>query len=142
MPKKIILTTEQWRQISEELVNVAAQAKGDSLAYFTQAANDTNTKNDIQKASSVGDVNLTISGPNSNDSQPQQVVNVAAGDSVQNAINTQANDTIIRNGGSVKITGDGLSEMKAFSKKTIDEIRYRNLQKKGRMVLKKDFEKE
>ena len=52
------------------MVNIATKAKGNSTADFVNTIGDVNTQNDINKAGRVGDVNLTISGPESNDSQP------------------------------------------------------------------------
>lgn len=97
--------------LDEDNVNITAQARGNSLSDFSNAAGSSETAADIQKAKNAGgDVTLTVSGPETNDSQPQQQVNVGAGESIQSAVSNQANDTIIRNGGSVKITGDGIGK--------------------------------
>ena len=123
----------------ENTVNIAAQAKDNSLSSFTTAASDTNTVSDIQKAKSAGDVNLVVNGPDSNDTQPRQVVNVAAGDTVQNALADQANDELIRNGGSVLINGDGLGESYIFSKKKLEELRLAKMKKDGKVMTKKEL---
>lgn len=123
----------------ENTVNIAAQAKDNSLSSFTTAASDTNTVSDIQKAKSAGDVNLVVNGPDSNDTQPRQVVNVAAGDTVQNALADQANDELIRNGGSVLINGDGLGESYIFSKKKLEEVRLAKMKKDGKVMTKKEL---
>lgn len=99
------------KHLDEDSVNITAQAKGNSLSDFSNAAGSSEAAADIQKAKNAGgDVTLTVNGPDTNDSQPQQQVNVSAGESIQSAVNNQANDTIIRNGGSVKITGDGIGK--------------------------------
>lgn len=123
----------------ENSVNIAAQAKDNSLASFTKTAGDTNTVSDIQKAKVAGDVNLVLSGPKTNDEQPKQVVNVAAGDTVQNALTTQANDELIRNGGSVSVCGDGLGESYVFSKKALEEARLAKMRKDGKVMTKKEL---
>lgn len=123
----------------ENAVNIAAQAKDNSLSSFTTAASDTNTVSDIQKAKSAGDVNLVVNGPDSNDAQPRQVVNVAAGDTIQNALADQASDELIRNGGSVLINGDGLGESYIFSKKKLEEVRLAKMKKDGKVMTKKEL---
>ena len=121
--RKIIITKNQLLKLNENAVNIAATAKGNTISDFSNTMSDTNTQTDINKAGRVGDVNLTISGPDSNDSQPLQTINVAPGDTAQNAIKNQANDDLIRSGGSIKISGDGFGESKVYTKKTIEEIR-------------------
>jgi hypothetical protein len=121
--KKIIISRNQLLRLNEDAVNIAATAKGNTISDFSNTMSDTNTQTDINKAGRVGDVNLTISGPDSNDSQPLQTINVAPGDTAQNAIKNQANDDLIRSGGSIKISGDGFGESKVYTKKTIEEIR-------------------
>ena len=120
-------------------VNIAAQAKDNSLSSFSTAASDTNTISDVQKAKVAGDVNLVVSGPDSNDSQPRQVVNVADGDTIQNAIASQASDEIIRNGGSLSIIGDGLGESYIFSKKSLEEARLAKMRRDGKVMTKKEL---
>lgn len=136
--KKIIINNKHLNQIYEA-VNIAAQAANNNLSSFTKVVNDTNTTSDIQKASVAGDVNLVINGPKTDDKQPTQVVNVANGDTIQNAVSQQANDEIIRNGGSVKVTGDGLGESIIFTKKQINEIRLANMKKNGKVLSKKEL---
>lgn len=120
--KSVIITKEQLHHICEEdTVTIAAQAKNNDLSSYTNAASDPGTQNDVQKAKVAGDVNLVISGPKSSDDEPQQTVNVTTGDTLQNAIKTQANDSLIRNGGTVKVTGDGFGESRVYSKKMIEE---------------------
>lgn len=142
--KKIILTTEQAKYLTEnQTVNISAQSKDNSKSGFVNAATNPNTVNDVNKASTVAsDVNLVINGPNSNDSQPQQIVNVANGDTVQNAIAKQTNDALIQKGGSVIVKDDGyVSEGKVFNKKTIEEGRLENMRKNGRIYSKKELTK-
>ena len=134
---------EIFSSLNEESVNISAQAKSNSLADFASAAGNSDTRADIQKAGNVAsDVSLTVSGPNADDSQPQQQINVGQGDSIQNAINTQANDTLIRNGGSVKITGDGIGESVKVSKKEIQEFRLAAMRKNGKRFKKKELTEE
>ena len=136
---KMLLETLS-REMSESTVNISAQAKSNSLSDFASAAGNSNTQGDIQKAGTVGsDVSLTVSGPKADDSQPQQQVNVAQGDSIQNAINTQANDTLIRNGGSIKITGDGIGESIRTTKKELQEFRLKTMRKNGKTYTKKEL---
>jgi hypothetical protein len=135
--KKIFLNTKQIDYLNE--ANIVATAADNSLSSFAKTATDTNTTSDIQKAKVAGDVNLVISGPKSNDNQPTQAVNVAAGQTVSDAIGDQANDDLIRNGGKVAITGDGLGESHVFTKKTLEEVRLRNLRRNGVIMSKRDL---
>ena len=138
--KRIIISQRHMQYLNEEnTVNIAAQAKDNSLSSFSAAATDTNTASDVQKAKTAGDVNLGVTGPDSNDAQPKQVVNVAAGDTVQNAIADQASDDLIRNGGSVVLGGDGLGESYVFDKKTIEEARLAKMKRDGRVMTKKEL---
>lgn len=127
--KKLIITKNQLKCINENAINIAATAKGNSISDFSNTLSNVNTQTDINKAGRMGDVNLTISGPDTNDSQPTQIINVEPGDTAQNAITNQANDELIRSGGSVKVSGDGFGESKIYTKKTIEEIRVKNLKK-------------
>ena len=138
--KKIIITQHHLRKLNEDnSVNISAQAKDNSISSFTKAATDTNTISDIQKAKVAGDVNLMVHGPKTDDSQPTQVINVGADDTVQNAIANQGNDELIRNGSNVKITGDGIGESYIFTKKTIEEARLSKIKKDGKIYTKKSL---
>lgn len=138
--KKIIITQRHMQYLNEEnSVNIAVQAKDNSLSSFAAVASHPNTISDIQKAKTAGDVNLNINGDKTNDSQPKQVVNVAAGDTVQDAITNQASDELIRNGGSVLVNGDGLGESYVFDKKTIEEARLAKMKRDGRVMTKKEL---
>lgn len=138
--KKIIISQRHLAQLNEEdSVNISAQANDNSLSSFSSAASSPNTVSDIQKAQTAGDVNLVVSGPESKDTQPQQIVNVGVGDTVQNAINTQANDELIRNGGSLKISGDGFGESVVFSKKMVEEARLAKIKRDGKVMTKKEL---
>ena len=138
--KRLIISQRHLNCLNEEdTINIAAQAKDNSLSSFSTAASDTNTMSDIQKAKNAGDVSLVVNGPNSNDNQPQQVINVSNGDTVQNAIATQGNDELIRNGGSLKINGDGFGESVVFTKKMIEEVRLNKIKKEGRVLTKKEL---
>lgn len=137
--KKIIVSKSQLFKLNEESVNIGAQALNNTTSDFINTATNPNTVNDVNKAKAAGDVNLIINGPQSNDTQPQQIVNVAPGETVQNAMNNQTNDEIIRNGGSVKISGDGFGESKLFSKKMIEEARLFNMRKNGVIMTKKQL---
>ena len=90
--KKLIITKNQLKCINENAINIAATAKGNSISDFSNTLSNVNTQTDINKAGRMGDVNLTISGPDTNDSQPTQIINVEPGDTAQNAITNQAND--------------------------------------------------
>ena len=139
--KKIIVTSKQAKYLTEgNAANIAVQSKDNTTNGFINAATNSNTISDINNASRVAsDVNLVISGPNSNDSQPQQVVDVANGDTIQNALSQQTNDDIIKNGGSVKVIGDNLGEAKMFTKKTIEEARLKKLRENTISYSKKDL---
>ena len=121
------------------MVNIASKAKGNSTADFVNTVGDVNTQNDINKAGRVGDVNLTISGPESNDTQPIQTVNVAPGETAQSAIQNQANDDLIRAGGKVEVSGDGFGESKMFNKKMVEEARLDSMKKNGKIMTKKEL---
>ena len=142
MAKKIYITREQLKILQEETVNISAQAKTNNISDFASAVSNADTQSDIQKAGSFGDVNLTVTGPNNDSNQPQQMINVSAGDTIQNAINTQANDTIIRNGGSLKITGDGINETVTISKKDLDKAYLKSLKNRGKKITKKQLKEE
>lgn len=138
--KRIIINKAQIKCLNE--VNIAITAANNSLPDFSKAVNNSNTRNDIQKAKVAdGEVNLTVSGPKSNDDQPTQAVNVAQGQTIVDAIGNQADDSLIRNGGRVSITGDGLDESLIFNKKTIEEARLSNIRKNGVILTKKQLRK-
>lgn len=140
--RKIFVTESQFERLCEEnTVNITAQAKGNDLGSFSNAATNSDTVSDINKAKSAGDVNLVISGPNATDDAPQQEINVAAGDTVQNAIATQGNAALLQQGGKMKITGDGFGESKVYSKKAIDEARLRRMNCEGRVFTKEALKK-
>lgn len=139
--KKLIITKKQMQRIlKEENINISAQAKTNSLSDFASVAGNGDTQSDVRKASGLGsDVSLTISGPDTSDTQPQQQVNVANGQSLQDAIATQANDTLIRNGGSLRLSGDGIKEAYAFKKRRVEEARLAKIKRDGNVIRKKDF---
>lgn len=137
--KKVIITRNQLKMINENMVNITAKAGGNSTSDFINTVGNVNTQNDINKAGRVGDVNLTISGPESNDTQPVQTVNVAPGETAQTAIQNQANDDLIRAGGKVEVTGDGFGESKIFTKKMVEEARIDSMRKTGKVMTKKEL---
>lgn len=137
--KKLIITKNQLFKLNEENVNIAAQAKANTTSDFINTASNPNTVSDINKASVAGDVNLVINGPQNNDNQPIQTVNVTPGDTVENAINTQTNDELIRNGGSIKISGKGFGESKVYCKKVVEEARLKEMKKNGMIISKKQL---
>ena len=137
--KKVIITRNQLKMINENMVNITAKAGGNSTSDFINTVGNVNTQNDINKAGRVGDVNLIISGPESNDTQPVQTVNVAPGETAQSAIQNQANDDLIRAGGKVEVTGDGFGESKIFTKKMVEEARIDSMRKTGKVMTKKEL---
>ena len=137
--KKIIINTKQVDYLKESTVNISSMADDNSLSSFSKVATNTNTTADIQKAKVGGDVNLTISGPDSNDDQPVQVVNVNKGQTVSDAINDQGNDELIRNGSRLCITGDGIGESYVFTKKALQEARLAKIKKEGYTLTKKEL---
>lgn len=141
--KRIIINKSQLLKLNEEnSVNLDVQAKNNTTSDFINAATDSTTIGDINKAQAAGDVNLVINGPNSNDSQPVQRINVAKGDTIQNALNNQANDELIRNGGSAIVGGDGITnENHVYTKKMLEEIRLSNMKKNGEVLSKKELTK-
>lgn len=141
--KRIIINKSQLLKLNEEnSVNLDVQAKNNTTSDFINAATDSTTVGDINKAQAAGDVNLVINGPDSNDSQPVQRINVAKGDTIQNALNNQANDELIRNGGSAIIGGDGITnENHVYTKKMLEEIRLSNMKKNGEVLSKKELTK-
>ena len=141
--KRIIINKSQLLKLNEEnSVNLDVQAKNNTTSDFINAATDSTTVGDINKAQAAGDVNLVINGPDSNDSQPVQRINVAKGDTIQNALNNQASDELIRNGGSAIIGGDGITnENHVYTKKMLEEIRLSNMRKNGEVLSKKELTK-
>ena len=125
--------------LNENMVNITAKAGGNSMSDFINTVGNVNTQRDINKAGRVRDVNLTISGPESNDTQPIQTVNVAPGETAQSAIQNQANDDLIRAGGKVELSGDGFGESKVFSKKMVEEARLNSMKKNGKVMTKKEL---
>lgn len=136
--RKIIITRNQLRKLNEDVVNIGAKAKNNSVSDFVNTVGDVNTQNDINKAGRVGDVNLTISGPDTDDSQPTQIVNVAPGETPQQAIQNQANNDLIKKG-SIVVQGDGFGESKVFSKKMVEEARLDSMKKTGKVMSKKEM---
>lgn len=137
--KKVIITRKQLKMLNENMVNITAKAGGNSMSDFINTVSNVNTQSDINKAGRVGDVNLTISGPESNDTQPIQTVNVAPGETAQSAIQNQANDDLIRAGGKVEVSGDGFGESKIFTKKMVEEARIDSMKKTGKVMTKKEL---
>ncbi len=138
--KKIIISSKQLNCLNEEeTVTIGVNAQNDTLADFSRAATDPNTTADIQKAGNAGDVNLMVTGPNTTDDAPTQMVDVPAGDTLQSAIAKQGNDELTRSGSAMKITGDGFGESKIFSKKTIEEARLKKMRDEGRVMTKKEL---
>lgn len=125
--------------LNENMVNITAKAGGNSMSDFINTVGNVNTQSDINKAGRVGDVNLTISGPESNDTQPIQTVNVAPGETAQSAIQNQANDDLIRAGGKVEVSGDGFGESKIFTKKMVEEARIDSMRKTGKIMTKSEL---
>lgn len=140
MKKTIIIKKSQIKQIKES-VNIAANAADNSLSAFSKAATDTSTMADVQKAKVAGDVNLVIGGPDTNDEQPTQVINVANGQTVADAIADQGSDELTRNGSGMRITGDGLGESFIFSKKTLEEARLSKIKRDGKTLTKRELTK-
>lgn len=137
--KRIVLNKKQINHLQE--VNIVTTASDNSLSSFSKSASDTNTMADIQKAKVAGDVNLMISGPKSDDEQPVQSVNVSPGQTIADAIGDQADDGLIRNGGRVSVTGDGLGESYVFTKKTLEEARLAKIKRDGKVMTKKELTK-
>lgn len=136
---RVIITRNQLRKLNENAVNIAAKAGGNTTSDFVNTIGNVNTQNDINKAGRVGDVNLTISGPESNDTQPIQTVNVAPGETAQSAIQNQANDDLIRAGGKVEVSGDGFGESRIFTKKIVEEARVNSMRKNGKIMTKREL---
>lgn len=137
--KRIIINTRQVDYINESAVNISSMADDNSISSFSKVATSPQTTSDVQKAKVGGDVNLTISGPDSSDDQPVQVVNVNKGQSVADAISDQGNDELIRNGSRLCITGDGIGESYVFTKKILKEARLAKIKREGYTLTKKEL---
>jgi hypothetical protein len=138
--KKIIITRSQLKKLNESAVNIAATSPDNSIPAYIKAATDTDTNADIQKAKvGSGDVNLFVSGADSDDKQPVQVINVAKGQTVQKAITDQGNPQLTGNGSPMLIKGDGLGESKVFTKKMVEEARIDSMRKTGKVMTKKEL---
>ena len=138
--KKVIISSRQLGLLNEaDTTTIGVNAANDSLSDFSQAATSPTTNADIQKAKNTGDVDLVINGPNTNNEEPTQMINVADGDTVQSAIQKQGNDALIRKGGSMRITGDGFGESKVFTKKMVEEARLEKMKNEGRVMTKKQL---
>lgn len=136
----MIITAKQLGCLNEEeSVTIGVNAQNDTLADFSRAASDPNTTADIQKAKDAGDVNLVVNGPGTTDNEPTQMIDVAAGDTIQNAIAKQGNDALVRRGAAMKITGDGFGESKVYTKKSVEEARLRKIREEGRIMTKKQL---
>lgn len=139
--KKIIVTKSQASFLMEnDSMNIAIQSKDNTLAGFTNAATSPDAVNDMNKATAfANDANMIVNGPKTDDNQPQQSINVGVGETVASAIAKQGNDDLIRNGGSLKISGDGLNETKIYTKKIIEEARLNEMRKNGRVMTKMEL---
>ena len=123
----------------DNAVNIAVKARDNSLGSFSQTAGSPDTVRDVQKAKVAGDVSLYINGPKQDDTQPNQLINVPAGETVQSAMSKQGNDELIRNGGGVEITGDGFGECKVYTKRQISEAMSKRLTENCTVKKKRDF---
>lgn len=138
--KRLIISSRQLSCLNEEeSVTIGVNAQNDTLADFSRAASDPDTMADIQKAKDAGDVNLVVNGPGTTDDEPTQMIDVAAGDTIQNAIAKQGSDSLVRGGAAMKITGDGFGESKVYTKKAVEEARLRKIREEGRIMTKKQL---
>lgn len=140
--KKLIITSEQLHCLEEENnVNLSLNAKSNDIPAFTNAV--TQNKPDITAAGKMGDPIIHISNPNSqngsNDSSITQHVEVDKGESIEDAMSQQLNPTATSAGGDVEVSGDGVYEGKAFSKKVIEEARLKKMKAEGRVLTKKQL---
>jgi hypothetical protein len=137
--KKVIISKSQLDEVlkEENTTTVQINSTGNTIPAVTNALNQ--SRPEITNAGKYGDVSLHISNPNlvgSNDSVPTQHVEVERGQNVGQAIQQQVNPTILGDGGSVDVSGDGISETKSFSKKSIEEARLKKMKKEGRVMTK------
>lgn len=137
--KRIILTRKQLNEVlkEENTTTVQINSTGSTIPAVTNALNQ--SRSEITNAGKYGDVSLHISNPNlvgSNDSVPTQHVEVERGQTVDQAIQQQVNPTVLGDGGSVDVSGDGISETKSFSKKSIEEARLKKIKKEGKVMTK------
>ena len=137
--KKVIISKSQLDEVLKEENNTTVQinSTGNTIPAVTNALNQ--SRPEITNAGKYGDVSLHISNPNlvgSNDSVPTQHVEVERGQTVDQAIQQQVNPTVLGDGGSVDVSGDGISETKSFSKKSIEEARLKKIKKEGKVMTK------
>ena len=141
--KRIVINTRQLdRCLNEENnVNVGLQSTANTIPALVNTV--TQNKADINQASKLGDPVIHISNPNSqngsDDSQLTQHVEVGKGDTIERAMQNQLNPAATGTGGDIEISGDGISETRAFSKKEIEEARLRRMRTEGRVMTKKQL---
>jgi hypothetical protein len=87
----------------------------------------------------MGDVNVLVTGPNTDNNQPTQVIDVSATNTIPKAISDQGNDELARNGGTFLLKGDGIEESYVFTKKALREARLAKIKKEGKTYTKKDI---
>jgi hypothetical protein len=138
--KRIIISQKHIQYLNEEnAINISAQASDNSLSSFSKAASSTEAASDIQKAKAMGDVNVLVTGPNTDNNQPTQVIDVSATNTIPKAISDQGNDELARNGGTFLLKGDGIEESYVFTKKALREARLAKIKKEGKTYTKKDI---
>ena len=140
--KRIIISSKQLSCLNEENnVNVGLQTTANTIPAMVNTVSQ--NRPDISQASKLGDPIIHISNPSSqagsNDNQVTQHVEVGKGDSIESAMQAQLNPTATGNGGDVEISGDGISEVKAYRKKDIEEARLRKMKNEGKVMTKKQL---
>lgn len=139
--KRIVVSTNQAKMLAEENnVNVSIQTTGNTIPAAINAV--TNAKPKISNASKVGDPILHVSNPNStngsNDNQITQHVEVPAGETPEQAMQSQLNPAAT-NGGDIEISGEGISEGKITSKKELEKLRLKVIKENGTVFTKKSL---
>lgn len=137
--KKIVISKSQLNEVlkEENTTTVQLNTTGNTIPAVTNSV--IQNQPEITSASKYGDVNLHISNQKlngSNDSIPTQHVEVEKGQNVNQAIQQQVNPTVLSDGGDLEVSGDGISEGKSFSKKTIEEARLRKMRNEGKVMTK------
>lgn len=139
--KKIVISRHQLLKLNEESnnpVNIAVQAKDNTISSYMAAVTNPNTTSDIQKAKSAGDVNVVVGSSESSDDQPTIVANVPEGDTIPNVMQ-QINHIPIENGSRLELRGDGLGESYVFTKRALREARLAKIKREGKTYTKKDI---
>lgn len=138
-----IITEKQFRALfNEGVLNISAQSDAANKAAFGKALDSPEVSKQIDKADSIaGDVNVTVTSPDTNNDMPTISVPTKQGETPAQALNNAGSDVdrAISQGCGVKITNaDGVNES-SLSVRDIKEARKKNLEKGCKSYTKKSF---